>query len=108
MTATIQGSVAGVLSGMAPAARLAIYKVLYSNAAQTQSVGSAQDIVAAIDHAVADGVDVINYSIGDNNDGFGADRARVPQRRLGGRVRRRVRRQQRPGRRARSTTACRG
>ncbi len=72
VTATIQGSVAGVLSGMAPAARLSIYKVLYSNAAQTQSVGSAQDIVAAIDQAVADGVDVINYSVGDNNDGFGA------------------------------------
>ena len=72
VTATIQGAVAGVISGMAPAARLSIYKVLYSNAAQTQSVGSAQDIVAAIDQAVADGVDVINYSIGDNNDGFGA------------------------------------
>lgn len=71
VTATIQGSVAGVLSGMAPAARLSIYKVLYSNAAQTQSVGSSLDIVAAIDQAVADGVDVINYSIGDNEDGFG-------------------------------------
>ncbi|SNT61109.1 PA domain-containing protein [Asanoa hainanensis] len=72
VTATINGAVAGVISGMAPAARLSIYKVLYANAAGTQSTGNSVDIVAAIDQAVADGVDVINYSIGDNNDGFGA------------------------------------
>ncbi|WP_239090558.1 S8 family peptidase [Asanoa iriomotensis] len=72
VTATINGAVAGVISGMAPAARLSIYKVLYANAAGTQSVGNSVDIVAAIDQAVADGVDVINYSIGDNNDSFGA------------------------------------
>ena len=72
VTATINGSVAGVLSGMAPAARLAIYKVLYATAAGTQSSGNSVDIVAAIDQAVADGVDVINYSIGDDNDGFSA------------------------------------
>ncbi|MDG4822722.1 S8 family peptidase [Asanoa sp. WMMD1127] len=72
VTATINGAVAGVISGMAPAARLSIYKVLYANAAGTQSVGNSVDIVKAIDQAVADGVDVINYSIGDNNDSFGA------------------------------------
>ncbi|MEV4618110.1 S8 family peptidase [Asanoa sp. NPDC049573] len=72
VTATINGAVAGVISGMAPAARLSIYKVLYANAAGTQSVGNSVDIVAAIDQAVADGVDVINYSIGDDNDNFSA------------------------------------
>ena len=71
VTATINGTVVGQVSGMAPAARLSIYKVLYANAAGTQSVGSTADIVAAINQAVADGVDVINYSIGDNVDSFG-------------------------------------
>ncbi|GIF70574.1 hypothetical protein Asi02nite_00920 [Asanoa siamensis] len=72
VTATINGAVAGVISGMAPAARLSIYKVLYANAAGTQSTGNSDDIVKAIDQAVADGVDVINYSIGDNDDNFSA------------------------------------
>ncbi|HEY6597361.1 MAG TPA: S8 family serine peptidase [Asanoa sp.] len=71
VTATINGTVAGQVSGMAPAARLAVYKVLYANAAGTQSVGSTADIVAAINDAVADGVDVINYSIGEDVDDFG-------------------------------------
>ncbi|WP_090791979.1 S8 family peptidase [Asanoa ishikariensis] len=72
VTATINGGVAGVISGMAPAARLSIYKVLYANNAGTQSTGNSTDIVAAIEQAVADGVDVINYSIGDSLDSFSA------------------------------------
>jgi subtilisin family serine protease len=71
--ATINGSDAGPLEGMAPAARLSIYKVLYENAANTQASGSGADIVAAVEAAVNDGVDVINFSIGDNVDTFGAD-----------------------------------
>ncbi|WP_410813841.1 S8 family peptidase [Micromonospora sp. 067-2] len=59
----------GAISGMAPAARLAIYKALYDNGAGSAS-GSGVDIVHAIDDAVADGVDVINYSVGDDNDTF--------------------------------------
>ena len=47
---------------MAPAARLAIYKVLWNQPDGTAS-GSTADLVHAIDDAVADGVDVINYSI---------------------------------------------
>ncbi|HEY2740687.1 MAG TPA: S8 family serine peptidase [Gaiellaceae bacterium] len=71
--ATINGSDAGPLEGMAPAARLSIYKVLYENAANTSASGSGADIVAAVEAAVNDGVDVINFSIGDNVDTFGSD-----------------------------------
>jgi hypothetical protein len=71
VAATVNGVPAGALSGMAPAARLAIYKVLYANAANTQTTGSTADIVAAVNQAVADGVDVINFSIGDDVDSFG-------------------------------------
>lgn len=71
--ATINGSDAGPLEGMAPAARLSIYKVLYENAANTQASGSGADIDAAVEAAVNDGVDVINFSIGDNVDTFGSD-----------------------------------
>ena len=71
--ATINGSDAGPLEGMAPGARLSIYKVLYENAANTTSSGSSVDIAAAVEAAVNDGVDVINFSVGDNVDTFGAD-----------------------------------
>lgn len=71
--ATINGSDAGPLEGMAPGARLSIYKVLYENAANTQASGSGADIDAAVEDAVNDGVDVINFSIGDNVDTFGSD-----------------------------------
>jgi subtilisin family serine protease len=50
-------------SGMAPHARLAIYKALWAVDATGGGSGTDADIVAAIDAAVSDGVDVINYSI---------------------------------------------
>jgi subtilisin family serine protease len=51
----------GPISGMAPRARIAAYKVCWNGDAG----GCADsDSMAAIDQAVADGVDVINYSIG--------------------------------------------
>ena len=60
----------GTASGIAPRARLAIYKVCftYVNAAAIDNTGSqnscyTSDSMAAIDKAVADGVHVINYSI---------------------------------------------
>lgn len=66
----INGAVAGIASGMAPRARVASYKVCwtYVNAAATDGTGSQNscynsDSVAAIDRAVADGVNVINFSI---------------------------------------------
>ena len=48
----------GTISGMAPRARIAAYKACWEDGCILS------DLVAAIDFAVADGVDVINYSIG--------------------------------------------
>lgn len=53
----------GLLSGMAPRARVAAYKVCWNGSAEGNSGCSTGDSVAAIDAAVADGVDVINFSI---------------------------------------------
>lgn len=62
------GNTFGLVSGMAPRARIAMYKACWNNAG---CFGS--DLVAAIDQAVADGVDVINYSIGSSSTALGAD-----------------------------------
>jgi subtilisin family serine protease len=53
----------GKISGMAPRARIAVYKALWSTQDASTASGTTSDLVAAIDQAVADGVDVINYSI---------------------------------------------
>jgi subtilisin family serine protease len=58
--ASILGADLGKVSGMAPRARVAMYKVCWNG----ESGGCAfSDSVAAVDLAVADGVDVINFSI---------------------------------------------
>lgn len=61
---TIDGKSLGDASGMAPGAKIAAYKVCW----EAKPGGSAgcynSDSVAAINDAVLDGVDVINYSIG--------------------------------------------
>ena len=59
---TGEASVFGKISGIAPHARIAAYKALWE-VAPGQGSGTTTDLVAAIDQAVADGVDVINYSI---------------------------------------------
>jgi subtilisin family serine protease len=66
--ATINGFNVGTTSGMAPAARIAVYKGLWATANPDgtptgSSSGSTTDLAMAIEAAVADGVDVINYSI---------------------------------------------
>lgn len=69
VTASISGNDFGMISGMAPRARIAMYKALWNDGG-----GYVSDLAAAIDQAVADGVDVINYSIGSNTPGLlGAD-----------------------------------
>ncbi|MFF1820190.1 S8 family serine peptidase [Kribbella sp. NPDC058245] len=60
---SVMGRDYGKGSGMAPHARLAIYKALWAVDATGGGSGTDADIIAAIDTAVADGVDVINYSI---------------------------------------------
>jgi len=61
-------SVLGTASGIAPRARIATYKVCW----QTPAGGScfSSDSTAAIDQAVADGVDVLNYSISGSRTNF--------------------------------------
>ncbi|RKR86758.1 PA domain-containing protein [Micromonospora pisi] len=67
----LDGQDVGPISGVAPGARLAVYKALW----QTTSgggTGSTIDIVHAIEDAVTDGVDVINFSAGYPYDDLGA------------------------------------
>ncbi|GHJ42634.1 hypothetical protein Sm713_82430 [Streptomyces sp. TS71-3] len=61
--ATVNGTNFGKVSGVAPAAKIAVYKALWTDTSGNAG-GYDSDIVAAIDQAVADGVDVINYSVG--------------------------------------------
>ncbi len=60
----------GPISGMAPRARIAMYKALWSTEDASTASGSTSDLVAAIDAAVHDGVDVINYSISGTTTNF--------------------------------------
>ena len=66
--ASILGIDRGVVSGMAPRARIAMYKACWAGAGCFVS-----DLTMAIDQAVADGVDVINYSIGSSATTLGPD-----------------------------------
>jgi subtilisin family serine protease len=54
----------GTVSGMAPGAKVAAYKVCWSGEPGIADGCFNSDSVAAINQAVLDGVDVINYSIG--------------------------------------------
>lgn len=52
----------GDISGVAPGAKIASYKALWATE-DGRASGTTSDLVAAIEQAVTDGVDVINYSI---------------------------------------------
>ncbi|TDC33545.1 S8 family serine peptidase [Kribbella albertanoniae] len=64
VNASIFGRSFGTVSGMAPRARVAAYKACWPGGC------AVSDLVGAIDSAVGDGVDVINYSIGDDDPDF--------------------------------------
>lgn len=70
VTTTGPAAVFGKISGMAPRARIAAYKALWSTQDAATASGFTSDLVAAIDQAVADGVDVINYSIDGTTSNF--------------------------------------
>lgn len=65
--ASVAGTDFGVISGVAPAAKVSSYKACYVGPdplVTTDDICALSDLLDAIDTAVADGVDVINYSIG--------------------------------------------
>ena len=67
VAANINGVDFGSISGVAPAAKIAAYKVCWSgpDATTTDDDGCAEsDNLEALDQAIADGVDVINFSLG--------------------------------------------
>ncbi|MEU8733602.1 S8 family serine peptidase [Streptomyces tendae] len=61
---TVEGRHLGRISGVAPAARIAVYKAFWTGKSASDNGAVSSDIIAAIDQAVADGVDVLNYSAG--------------------------------------------
>jgi subtilisin family serine protease len=61
---TIDGNVLGNGSGMAPGAKLAMYKVCWDGKPPVADGCFNSDSVSAINDAVLDGVDVLNFSIG--------------------------------------------
>ncbi len=60
--ATGMAAAFGKVSGMAPRARIAAYKACWGDRG---GLCDGTDLLAAIDQAVADGADIINFSIGD-------------------------------------------
>lgn len=61
--ATVEGRKFGKISGMAPAAKLAIYKVCWEDTDPDTGGCYNSAVLAAIDDAVSDGADVLNFSI---------------------------------------------
>ncbi len=65
------GVTTAVMSGVAPRARLAIYKVCWEATVTAQTGCYTADTLAAIDDAVADGADVINFSVSGTLNNYG-------------------------------------
>ena len=63
VAASISGVPAGLMSGIAPRARIATYKICWEATVTAFTGCYTEDTLAAIDDAVKDGVDVINFSI---------------------------------------------
>jgi subtilisin family serine protease len=62
--ASIFGSFIGRVEGVAPRARIAVYKACWLRPGDQRASCNTSDLANAIDAAVADGVDIINYSVG--------------------------------------------
>jgi subtilisin family serine protease len=63
-TASLFGTRIGTISGIAPRARIAVYKACWLKPGVADAHCATSDLARAIDDAVADGVDIINYSVG--------------------------------------------
>lgn len=64
--ASIFGTFLGNVEGIAPRARIAVYKACWLRPGDTRSSCNTSDLANAIDMAVADGVHIINYSVGNS------------------------------------------
>ncbi len=62
--ASIFGTFIGRIQGIAPRARVSVYKACWLRPGDTRASCNTSDLANAIDAAVGDGVDVINYSVG--------------------------------------------
>lgn len=62
--ASIFDTFIGRVEGVAPRARIAVYKACWLRPDATRASCNTSDLANAIDAAVADGVDIINYSVG--------------------------------------------
>ena len=63
-SASLFGTLVGDIEGIAPRARVAAYKACWLRPGATRASCNTSDLANAIDAAVADGVDVISYSVG--------------------------------------------
>ena len=62
--AFLYGTKVARVAGLAPRARVAIYKACWMEPGGGEPTCSTSDLARAVDDAVADGVDLINYSLG--------------------------------------------
>ena len=64
VSATLFGTRVARVSGIAPRAHIAVYKACWLKPGELRATCATADLARAIDDAVADGVDLINYSVG--------------------------------------------
>jgi subtilisin family serine protease len=62
--ASLFGTRIGEISGIAPRVRVVAYKACWLEPGESEGTCTTSDLARAVDAAVADGVDIINYSIG--------------------------------------------
>jgi subtilisin family serine protease len=67
VSASLAGSAIDRINGIAPRARIAVYKACWLEPGQLRGTCSTSDLQRAIEDAVADGVDIINYSVGNTD-----------------------------------------